>query len=47
MAEIVAAASECGARRLHLWPEVGWLEIVNGTSSTTDNAVGDLVAQVC
>ena len=43
MAEIVAAASECGARRLHLWPEVGWLEIVNGTSSTKDNAVGDLV----
>lgn len=26
MAEIVAAASECQAGKLHSWPEVGWLE---------------------
>ena len=26
MAEIVAAASECNSRQLHLWPEVGWIE---------------------
>ncbi len=26
MAEIVAGASECGSGRLHLWPEVGWIE---------------------
>jgi len=26
MAEIVAAASECMAGKLHLWPEVGWVE---------------------
>jgi phenylacetate-coenzyme A ligase PaaK-like adenylate-forming protein len=29
MAEIVAAASECEAGRLHLWPEVGTVEILD------------------
>ncbi|HKX26245.1 MAG TPA: hypothetical protein VJ302_01005 [Blastocatellia bacterium] len=29
MAEIVAAASECEAGGLHLWPEVGWLELLS------------------
>lgn len=28
MAEAVAAASECQAGTLHVWPEVGWLEIL-------------------
>jgi phenylacetate-CoA ligase len=39
MAEIVAAASECPAGRLHLWPEVGVVE-VNGPPGET----GDLIA---
>lgn len=28
MTEIVAAASECASGRKHLWPEVGWVEVV-------------------
>jgi phenylacetate-CoA ligase len=28
MGEIVAAATECSAATLHLWPEVGWLEVL-------------------
>jgi phenylacetate-CoA ligase len=28
MAEIAAAASECAAGRLHLWPEVGFIELL-------------------
>jgi len=27
LAEIVAAASECRSGRMHLWPEVGWIEV--------------------
>src|SRR5690606_4057525 len=27
MAEIVGAASECEAGNLHLWPDVGWVEV--------------------
>ena len=30
MAETVAAASECAAGRLHQWPEVGRVEVMNG-----------------
>lgn len=30
LAEIVAAASECAKGRLHLWPEVGIVELVDG-----------------
>ena len=29
MAEVTAAASECSAGTLHLWPEVGWLEVLS------------------
>ena len=29
MGEIVAAATECPAGTLHLWPEVGWLEVLS------------------
>ncbi|MBK9054031.1 MAG: hypothetical protein IPL78_24890 [Chloroflexi bacterium] len=29
MAEIVCAASECEAGQMHLWPDVGWLEILS------------------
>jgi phenylacetate-CoA ligase len=28
MGEMVAAATECSAGTLHLWPEVGWLEVL-------------------
>ncbi len=28
-AEIVCGASECAHRKLHLWPELGWLEILS------------------
>jgi phenylacetate-CoA ligase len=31
MAEIAVAATECLAGTLHLWPEVGWLEIFSDT----------------
>jgi phenylacetate-CoA ligase len=30
LAEIVAAASECEWGKKHLWPEVGWIETLNG-----------------
>ncbi|HSE20429.1 MAG TPA: hypothetical protein VLB68_02195 [Pyrinomonadaceae bacterium] len=30
LAEIVAAASECELGKKHLWPEVGWVETLNG-----------------
>lgn len=43
MAEIVAAASECEDGRLHLWPEVGWTEILNNGEEVTNGATGDLV----
>jgi phenylacetate-CoA ligase len=29
MAEIVAGASECAEGELHLWPEVGWLDVLS------------------
>src|SRR5215813_148771 len=43
MAEIVAAASECPAGKLHLWPEVGWVEIAESTQPIDGNAPGDLI----
>jgi phenylacetate-CoA ligase len=43
MAEIVATASECAAGRLHLWPEAGWVEIIEGDRSLPDGTSGDLV----
>jgi len=33
MAELVCAATECQAGKLHLWPEVGWMEVLHDTSS--------------
>jgi phenylacetate-CoA ligase len=42
MAEIVAAAGECGADRLHLWPEVGFVEVLREEPDA--HAPGDLVA---
>ncbi|HSC33023.1 MAG TPA: hypothetical protein VLD17_14920 [Gemmatimonadaceae bacterium] len=44
MAEIVTAASECDAGRLHEWPEVGIVECVNtDVASGDDTSIGDLV----
>jgi phenylacetate-coenzyme A ligase PaaK-like adenylate-forming protein len=43
MAEIVAAASECESGRLHLWPEVGWVEILENNQPVSNGTSGDLV----
>ena len=43
MAEIVATASECSAGRLHLWPEVGWVEVMEGNRPLSHGTSGDLV----
>lgn len=43
MAERVSAASECEHGRLHLWPEAGWVEVLNGSSPVEAGGVGDLV----
>jgi phenylacetate-CoA ligase len=43
MSEIVAAAGECQAGRLHLWPEVGWLELLAGDREVSRGSVGELV----
>lgn len=43
MAEIVAAASECQSGRLHLWPEVGLVEVLVGDRPAGSNDAGDLV----
>jgi phenylacetate-CoA ligase len=42
MAEIVADASECAAGALHLWPEVGWIE-VGSDEQVTATGNGELV----
>lgn len=43
MAEIVAAASECQSGRLHLWPEVGLVEVHAGDRAAGSNEAGDLI----
>jgi len=43
MAEIVAMASECTSARLHLWPEVGWLEVIEDGRTVSPGTSGDLV----
>ena len=43
MAELVATATECEAGRLHLWPEVGWLEVRNENGPVTPGQAGELV----
>ena len=43
MAEYVAAAGECQAGRLHLWPEVGVVEVLEGEQSVAPGETGDLV----
>jgi phenylacetate-CoA ligase len=46
MAEIVAAASECPAGALHLWPEVGYLELLHdeGDAPAAPGASGRVVS---
>ncbi|MCA9470088.1 MAG: phenylacetate--CoA ligase family protein [Nitrospira sp.] len=43
MAEEVTAASQCEAGRLHLWPEVGWLEIMRENEIIKDGDSGDFI----
>lgn len=43
LAEIVAAASECESGNMHLWPEVGWVEIFDGQHQVNDARSGELV----
>ncbi len=43
MAENVAVASECDAGRLHVWPEAGWIELMEGDQSVANGTAGDLV----
>ena len=43
MAEQVAVASECEAGQLHLWPEVGWVEIMNDDKNVEGFHSGDLI----
>jgi phenylacetate-CoA ligase len=41
MAEIVAGASECSEGRMHIWPELGEIELIGGNGA--DGGVGELV----
>jgi phenylacetate-CoA ligase len=43
MAEIVANASECVKGRLHLWPEIGHVEVVKGAASDGEKTPGELI----
>jgi phenylacetate-CoA ligase len=44
MAEIVVAASECQEGRLHQWPEVGWIEVLDSDDQgVSDGDRGELV----
>jgi len=43
MCEMVAAAGECEAGRLHLWPEVGVVEVESRSGGVSQSGAGDLV----
>ncbi len=43
MCEMTAAASECEAGRLHLWPEAGWVECFAGGRPAAPGSAGDLI----
>lgn len=43
MSETTAAASECEARRLHLWPEASMVEVLGGGHALPAGTTGDLV----
>jgi len=44
MAEYVTMASECPQGRLHLWPELGWLETLDGEEPVPPGRSGEVVA---
>lgn len=44
MAELTAAASECGEGRLHQWPEFGVCEIGDSDGNTSRQGAGELIA---
>lgn len=44
MSEIVAAASECEHRKMHLWPEAGWMECLTSNGPARFGEAGDLVS---
>ncbi|MCC7124222.1 MAG: phenylacetate--CoA ligase family protein [Acidobacteria bacterium] len=44
LAEIVGGGSECDRGRLHLWPEVGIVEVLAGTQPVAPGGIGDLVS---
>ena len=44
MAELVAGASECQCQTLHVWPEVGWTEIIDGAQPMPPGMPGELVS---
>jgi phenylacetate-CoA ligase len=43
MAEIAVTASECRVGRLHLWPEAGYVEILEGDQSLPTGVSGELI----
>lgn len=43
MSEIVASANECDYGNLHLWPEAGWIEVLDGEQAVPRGVAGDLV----
>jgi len=43
MCEMVAAASECESNRMHLWPEVGKIEVLDSATSASGRDLGDLI----
>jgi phenylacetate-CoA ligase len=43
MAEIAAAAGECGAGRLHLWPDAGFVELLADGRAAAPGSSGELV----
>jgi len=43
MTELVAAASECTVGSLHLWPEVGFVEVIGDSSAFSNASSSDLV----
>jgi phenylacetate-CoA ligase len=44
MSEMVVAASECDFERLHLWPDVGQVEILEHDRTVAPGTVGDVVS---
>jgi phenylacetate-CoA ligase len=43
MTELVVAASECSVGRLHVWPEVGLIEIVDERAPLLSDSSGDFI----